>query len=209
MKRVLSPIAVLAALFALTILLHGNRTAPQAGFHFTPLSEPRVLPEVQFQDGSGQVLNLAGFRGKVLLLNVWATWCPPCREEMPSLDRLQAKLGGPEFEVVALSIDLPGLLVVKGFYRELDLRSLRMFSDKSGSVLWLLEVRGLPTTLLIDREGREIGRVIGAAEWDSPEAISLIQQRLHSTVAETGRGPDPAVPTLAAAPERYRLTAPV
>ena len=98
-----------------------------------------------------------------------------------SLQSLQVKLGGSDFEVVALSIDLQGLPAVEDFYWELDLKSLRMFSDTSGSALRLLGVRGLSTTLLIDREGREIGRVIGAAEWDSPEVVSVIQGHLDST----------------------------
>ena len=97
---------------------------------------------------------------------------------MPSLDHLQAKLGGPDFEVVALSTDSQGLSLVEDFYWELDLRSLRKLSDMSGNALRLLKVRALPTTLLIDRDGREVGRVIGPAEWDSPQVISVIQQYL-------------------------------
>ncbi len=184
-KKTLLPSVALVALFAFGMLVLGSRPAERARFRFVPLPEPRALPEVQFQDVSGQTLKLADFRGKIVLLNVWATWCPPCRDEMPSLDRLQAKLGGPRFEVVALSIDPQGLSMVEDFYWELDLKALRMFSDKSGSALRSLMVRGLPTTLLIDREGREIGRVVGAAEWDSPEVISVIQQYLGSTADNT------------------------
>jgi len=117
---------------------------------------------------------LANFHGKVVLLNLWATWCGPCREEMPTLDRLQAKLGGPDFEVVALSIDQEGVAVVKDFYEELGLKALSIFVDESMTAPVALKALGVPTTLLISREGQEIGRHTGPAEWDSPEVKALI-----------------------------------
>src|SRR3989304_1536989 len=91
------------------------------------LREPRELPDVGFSDGDGQSVKLSSFRGKVVLLNVWATWCPPCRKEMPTLDRLQAKLGGARFEVVALSIDRGGPSVVRSFYDEIEITALRIY----------------------------------------------------------------------------------
>lgn len=149
-------------------------------FRFTPLKEPKPLPEIRFEDVNGRKLTLANFRGKVVLLNIWATWCPPCREEMPSLDRLQAKLGGPGFEVVPLSIDRSDIFVVKSFYEELGLKALRMYIDKTSKVTGDLGVVGLPTTLLVDRKGREIGRLVGPAEWDSPEAIAVIRRYMDA-----------------------------
>lgn len=138
---------------------------------------PRELPALSFQDEAGKTLTLADFRGRVVLLNIWATWCPPCREEMPSLDRLNAKRGGPAFEVVALSIDhKPDL--VQPFYREIGIKTLRGYHDPSMRVTSTIGVSGVPATLLIDREGREIGRALGPAEWDSASVEALIDAAL-------------------------------
>ena len=151
------------------------------------LSEPRPLPDIAFSDGEGRPLRLAGFRGRMILLNVWATWCPPCRKEMPALDRLQASLGGPEFEVVALSIDRDGLPAVSLFYRQTGITQLRVYLDPSGRTQSDLGVTGIPATLLIDRQGREIGRLIGPAVWDSPALVKMIRDYLDAPVpAHTG-----------------------
>jgi thiol-disulfide isomerase/thioredoxin len=162
---------------------------------------PRSLPVVEFEDGDGRTLTLAEFRGRVVLLNIWATWCGPCRREMPTLDRLQAKLGGPDFEVVAVSIDRDGIPVVTEFYAEVGVRHLAKYIDESGDVARRLNTVGVPTTLLIDREGREIGRHLGPAEWDTPEMIAFFRQYLSwetgaswLTMASAGRrhaGPPP------------------
>ncbi len=158
----------------------GQSTPPRPGFAFTPLAEPRPLAELQFIDGAGRAVSLTDFRGRVVLLNAWATWCVPCRAEMPSLDRLQEKLGGPDFEVVALSIDRGGLPVVEAFYDDLKLAALRVYLDQPGEAMRALGIAGLPTTLLIDRAGREIGRVVGAAEWDGPAAVEVIRRYLDT-----------------------------
>ena len=157
-------------------------TAPSggSGFAFTPYPEPRPIPELRFTDGAGRELSLADFRGRVVLLNIWATWCVPCRKEMPALDRLQAALGGPDFAVVALSIDRGGLPVVEEFYRELGLAALPVYVDRSGTAARELGALGLPTTLLVDCEGREVGRVLGAAEWERPEAVAVIRRYLET-----------------------------
>jgi thiol-disulfide isomerase/thioredoxin len=112
-----------------------------------------------------------------VLLNVWATWCPPCREEMPTLDRLQSTLGGPAFEVVALSIDEGGLPVVQAFFDQFRIKHLQPYLDTLGDASGL-SAGGIPLTLLIDRDGREIGRKLGPAAWDSPQIVQLIQGRL-------------------------------
>lgn len=148
-------------------------------FPFDLLDPPRPLPELRFVDGEGRPLTLADFRGKVILLNIWATWCIPCLREMPTLDRLQAKLGGPRFEVVVLSIDIGGVGVVKKFYRALRLEALGIYVDKTTRARTALGITGIPTTLLIDRQGREIGRFAGPAEWDSKEAIKAIRRYLE------------------------------
>ena len=156
-------------------LLSGSKKTEKTGVVFVINSQPRALPVVRFADGNGRAMTLQDFRGKFVLLNIWATWCVPCRKEMPALDRLQAKLGGPGFEVVAISIDRDGLPAVQEFYLQTGIKQLRLYLDKSGEASANLGVVGLPTTLLIDRESREIGRKIGPAEWDSPEVVTLIQ----------------------------------
>jgi thiol-disulfide isomerase/thioredoxin len=136
---------------------------------------PRDLLSPPFVDGAGRDLTLADFRGRVVLLNVWATWCGPCRAEMPTLDALQARLGGADFHVLPLSIDRAGLGPVRRFYDEIGIRHLELYLAEDIRAMRAFAVIGLPTTLLIDREGREIGRLTGPAEWDSPEAIAQFE----------------------------------
>ena len=147
-----------------------------------PLAEKVILRDsskavqtIQFVDGEGKSRSLADFRNKTVLLNIWATWCVPCRKEMPALDRLEAALGGPDFQVVPLSIDRGGADVVRKFFAEIGIKKLEMYLDVSGDATRKLSVVGLPTTLIIDREGREIGRLIGPAEWDEPENIDFMK----------------------------------
>ncbi len=153
--------------------------AEKSGQSFVMHDTPQIVPELSFVDGAGQQLSLADFRGKTILLNVWATWCVPCRKEMPSLDRLQAKLGGPGFEVVPLSIDRDGLPKVRAFYNELGLKAVAIYVDTSGAAAYRLGAVGIPTTLLIDPNGLEAGRLVGPAEWDSPQVMKIIQQQLE------------------------------
>jgi thiol-disulfide isomerase/thioredoxin len=143
------------------------------------LPTPGIAAATMSGASQGEAIGLADFRGKVVLLNIWATWCAPCRREMPTLERLQAELGGPDFEVVALSIDRKGISVVKEFYDELGLRELGMYVDTSAKASRELGALGVPTTLLIDREGNEIGRLLGPAEWDSPEMVDFIRGQIR------------------------------
>jgi len=147
---------------------------------------PRDLPEIHFADEEGHELTLGDFGGRVVLLNVWATWCVPCRKEMPTLDRLQARLGGKDFLVIALSIDREGVAPVKRFYQELGLEKLAIYVDPSGKGSQALAIPGVPTTLLIDRQGREIARKMGPAEWDGQEMLSLVEQRMHAQTGSDG-----------------------
>ncbi len=148
-------------------------------FQFGPAgADPDDIAEVRFVDADGRPMSLADFRGKQVLLNIWATWCGPCLEEMPTLDRLQARLGGPDFEVVALSIDREGVDVVRDFYAELDLQALRIYVDTSTMAPINLNVLGVPTTLLLDGNGREIGRYTGPTEWDGEAVVSAIREQL-------------------------------
>lgn len=161
------------------------RALAESGGSLTLLARPRPVPVVGFVNGDGKPMTSADFHGRTVLLNIWATWCVPCREEIPTLDRLEQKLGGPNFEVVALSIDRQGREVVTQFYRELGIKALRLYLDQSAKAIGPLEVVGLPTTLLIDRNGYEIGRKIGPAQWDSAENVELIR---HYIAAAAGAG---------------------
>jgi thiol-disulfide isomerase/thioredoxin len=146
---------------------------------FVPLHEtPQPVANISFHDETGQPLQLSDWRGKVVLLNVWATWCGPCREEMPTLDRLQAMLGGERFDVLALSIDRGGVGVVRDFYEEIGLQHLQIRIDATTKASRAMKVFGLPTTLLIDPDGKELGRKVGPAEWDAPEAIAFFKEIL-------------------------------
>jgi thiol-disulfide isomerase/thioredoxin len=169
---------VLVFFGVLLVWIHAASAASEPPANLVIHETPQPVPEISFQDGSGQPRTLADYAGKVVLLNVWATWCAPCRKEMPTLDRLQAELGGPEFEVVALSMDRKGPDVVTKFFGEIGVKHLALNIDTSSQAMFALEAVGLPLTLLIDREGREIGRLIGPAEWDSPEMMALIRDRI-------------------------------
>lgn len=161
------PIAVLA-------LILGFGTSAAAEPSTMRLHEtPKPVPRIAFADGNGDPQTLEAWRGKVVLLNVWATWCGPCRTEMPTLDRLQATLGGENFEVLALSIDRAGADVVREFFDEIGIEHLGIFVDKTMKASRDLKVFGLPGTLLIGPNGRELGRLIGPAEWDTPEMIAF------------------------------------
>jgi thiol-disulfide isomerase/thioredoxin len=140
--------------------------------------EPEALPEARFQDASGAARTLADWRGKVVLLNLWATWCAPCRKEMPALDRLQKELGSDRFEVVAVSIDRTGLAGARKFLDETKVETLAVYADPTTRLSSILKAVGLPVTVLLDAEGREIGRLLGPAEWDSEDAKRLIRSVL-------------------------------
>lgn len=156
-----------------------NQAGGTMKFSFNVYDSPRPLAGVPFVNEEGAQISLSDFRGKTVLLNLWATWCVPCREEMPTLDRLEAKLGGKDFEVVALSLDQEGVAVVKEFYEELGLENLGIYVDDRIRAPALLSVIGVPATLLIDRDGLEIGRKLGPAEWDSPAVVAEIERYLH------------------------------
>lgn len=151
-------------------------SAQQPPRNFVFHDAPRPIPAIQFADDQGRARTLADFRGKVVLLNIWATWCGPCRREMPSLDRLQGMLGGADFVVVALSIDRAGIEVVRKFYADVSIRNLAIYIDTSMKTARELGTVGVPATLLIDREGRELGRLVGPAEWDELEIVEFLKR---------------------------------
>ncbi len=149
---------------------------PLAAFLVKP--ERKALADLSFQDGEGKALSLAGWKGRVVLINLWATWCAPCRKEMPALAALQAKLGSKDFEVVAISVDRKGVEASAAFLKETGAGALKLYVEPSAKILNDLKALGLPATVLVDRQGREIGRLLGPAEWDSPEAVKLIEAAL-------------------------------
>ncbi len=148
---------------------------------------PKPVATVAFDDAEGRSRTLADFKGKVVLLNIWATWCVPCRKEMPALDRLQGAMGSPDFEVLPVSIDRGGIAKVRDFYSEIGVRHLAIYIDVSGQAPRALGAVGLPTTLVIDRAGQEVGRVIGPAEWDSSEIADVLRP-IISKQAATSEG---------------------
>jgi thiol-disulfide isomerase/thioredoxin len=142
-----------------------------------------AVAEFNFTDKDGKRLSLANWKGRVVLLNLWATWCAPCRKEMPSLAELQEQLGSKDFEVVAVSLDRQGEDVAAKFLEETNASALALYLDKESDSLDKLRVVGLPASILIDRQGREIGRIFGPAEWASPEALELIKAAMAELAA--------------------------
>ncbi|MDH7798074.1 MULTISPECIES: TlpA disulfide reductase family protein [unclassified Beijerinckia] len=157
--------------------LRAAATGDVAGLTVNKLVKPAT--EISFDGADGQRKTLADFKGKTVLLNLWATWCLPCRAEMPALDQLQAKLGGANFEVVAVNIDTARLEKRQAFLDEAGVKSLAFYADPKAGVFQTLrqagKVVGLPTTLLIDSRGCELGVMSGPAEWASEDALRLIR----------------------------------
>lgn len=153
-------------------LVHGEVAA------LTMATAPLRLPDLAFEDGDGKPRKLSDWRGRTVLVNLWATWCVPCRKEMPALDGLQARLGGKNFEVVAINIDTRDPEKPRTFLKEANLTRLGYFSDNKAKVFQDLKAigraLGMPTSVLVDSQGCEIGTIAGPAEWDSDDAVKLI-----------------------------------
>jgi thiol-disulfide isomerase/thioredoxin len=141
---------------------------------FVPSAQPFPAPEVSLVDPTGQTVELSQLRGKTVLVNLWATWCEPCLREMPSLERLQSRLGD-RIAVLAVSEDRGGNKTVEPFIGKLGLKSVKIYIDPKSEVGQAFGARGLPTSFLIDREGKVRGRVEGAAEWDSPKILGVLE----------------------------------
>jgi thiol-disulfide isomerase/thioredoxin len=141
-------------------------------------SERKDIPAFTFADAAGQELDLSKWKGRVVVLNLWATWCAPCRKEMPDLAKLQTTLGGADFEVVALSLDRKGLEASKAFLQEIGATKLATYIEPEAKSLAALQALGLPATILIDRNGKEAGRLLGPADWASTEAQEMVKALL-------------------------------
>ncbi|MFC2968408.1 TlpA family protein disulfide reductase [Acidimangrovimonas pyrenivorans] len=137
--------------------------------------EPKALPDTPIYDAEGGEHSLAEYRGKYVVLNFWATWCAPCRKEMPTLDRLQADLGGAKFQVLPVATLRNSVPAVKRFFAEDKIANLPVMLDPHGALAHQIGVMGLPVTLILDPEGREIGRLIGDADWDSDSAKAIVR----------------------------------
>jgi thiol-disulfide isomerase/thioredoxin len=158
-----------------------SRIAPLARGEVAALAVARTpfrLPDLAFKDRDGREHTLNDWRGRVVLLNLWATWCVPCRKEMPALDTLQADLGGAKFDVVAVNIDTRDAQKPLAFLKDIGVTHLTYYSDQSAKVFQDLKIAGkafgMPTTLLIDPSGCEIGEMAGPAEWGSADGLKLV-----------------------------------
>jgi thiol-disulfide isomerase/thioredoxin len=157
-------------------LIHGEIAAVKAA------DRPLKLPELKFRDAEGRERSLADWRGRTVLVNLWATWCVPCRKEMPALDALEAKLGGADFEVVAINIDTRDADKPKQWLTETGITKLAYYADRSAAVFQELKAVGrafgMPSTVLVDPQGCEIASLAGPAEWASPDALAFLQAAL-------------------------------
>lgn len=165
-----------ASLAAATFLLFAG--SAQSETLPDPTDPPRDPAPFTFQDASGNTLDLDAFAGQVVVLNLWATWCAPCRTEMPSLDALQAELGGEGLKVVALSLDRPSVQndALVAFYDEVGVTQLDVYRDTKMAASRALEAPGLPTTIVIDKEGREVARKSGELDWASDEVVAMLEE---------------------------------
>lgn len=142
---------------------------------FERVDPPRAMPVVTFASGDDKPLTLADYKGKVVLVNFWATWCAPCVSEMPSLDQLQKKMGKDKFVILPLSLDGPTRAKVAPFYQDKKLGELGIYFDKGRNAMQALGISVLPTSILVDADGRELGRIEGEADWSAPEALALMK----------------------------------
>jgi thiol-disulfide isomerase/thioredoxin len=162
-------------------LAHGEVAA------LTLATTPLRLPDLTFEDAGGKPKKLSDWRGRTVLVNLWATWCVPCRKEMPALEGLQTRLGSENFEVVAINIDTRDPEKPKNFLRDAHLTRLGYFSDEKAKVFQDLKAAGqalgMPTSVLVDGQGCEIATIAGPADWDSDDAIKLITAAMNPVAA--------------------------
>ena len=176
----LAIMAIIAAVSSTYAIAETKNSALLKGelTRFKPALSIINAPDTPFTDGYGQKLTLKNYRGQMILVNFWATWCAPCIKEMPSLERLQNKFKSSSLKVLAISVDHGGWAKINPFVKRMNLNNLSVFHDVSSKLMFRLKVKGLPTTILFDHQGIELGRLTGPAEWDSDEVTTLIQHHL-------------------------------
>jgi len=185
---VLLAIAALAAGIGAAFLIRGK--APQEMAASAPAAEsgsaqpatgtlavhaaPEPIADIAFDDSDGKARHLSEWRGRVVLLNLWATWCAPCKQEMPALDRLQAKLGGDKFTVLAVSTDRSGQKQPAAFYASANIGHLALYNDSTSEANIKIKAEGLPVSVVLDKQGNEVARILGAAKWDGDDMIAQL-----------------------------------
>jgi len=182
---------------AVATALADKGDAPPLGgamHEFILQTPPAPAPDVAFSNGDNATLGFKDFKGKVTLVNLWATWCAPCVKEMPSLEALKQARGGADFDVVTISEDKTARKVVDPFFEKNDLKALPRYTDAESAVGRAFRVRGLPTTVLLDRDGNEIGRFEGGANWAGSDALALIDGAIKSDAAKAALPPAQKTP---------------
>lgn len=185
--KMLAPIAILAVFIAVVLLFPDSQKTPEGvadisalqtgdmsnlSVHETPFKPMTTV----FTGPDGAEMTVADFKGKLVVMNFWATWCAPCREEMPSIDRLAGELAGDDIAVVAVSTDRGDVSRITDFFDEIAIQNLEIHRDKESALAREAGAFGLPMTIIIDRDGREIARLLGGAEWDSAEAKAIVRK---------------------------------
>jgi len=195
-RTILGFMSVLAVLVAgLLLFVKGEPSAPGEEFAsllkgemaaFALAEQKMAAPDVPFVDGEGQIKSLEDYRGKVILLNLWATWCAPCLHEMPTLDRLKAEMASDDFDVLAVSVDRAGVEKSREFLGRTGAQHLDLLVDEAMRFNFAFSAYQLPTTILLGRDGIEIGRIVGVAEWDSPEVKLFLATIIEATAERDG-----------------------
>ncbi|PZO66951.1 MAG: TlpA family protein disulfide reductase [Paracoccus denitrificans] len=150
--------------------------ARQAGLSKLVDAAPKPVPQTEFTDPDGKPVTLADYKGKALLINFWATWCAPCREEMPSLDRLQTQLGGDDFQVLTIASGRNPPASINKFFTEESITALPRLTDTKMALARQMGVLAMPVSILVDHDGNEVARMVGDADWSSPAAVAMIEQ---------------------------------
>ncbi len=156
---------------------HHQQSEPSDGTvgSFRNVSPPMVVPDIRLVEDGRRELDLSAFRGKVVLLNLWATWCPPCVRELPALDRLQQRQGDDDFVVVPVLVDRAGMAQAEAFYQQLDIQHLGLYEGTVENVGQSYPIDVFPASFFIDRQGRVVSFLRSLADWDAPEADQLVE----------------------------------
>jgi thiol-disulfide isomerase/thioredoxin len=161
-----------------SVVLSASAAVIAAAWQIASTGEAAAEPFIAFADAQGRSIGLDAFKGKVVILDFWATWCAPCRVEFPALDRLQARFESKGLTIVAVSVNREGETAVDAFYKQLNIVNLAKYTGDLNQIARTFRLRGLPTTLVIDRDGNEVSRIDGSADWESEEIDALLTRLL-------------------------------